>query len=202
MRGVKRDFDRIEIKSRSDLRRWFERNGDRRESVWIVTYKKRVNGLHVPYSDVRDEALCFGWIDSRPAKLDDRRSMLLVSPRKPGSAWSAINKDRVAALSAEGRMTQAGNAAVEEAKQDGSWTFLDDVERLEEPADLVAALIAEPDAHRFWRAFPPSTRRGILEWIKQAKRTETRQKRIRETARLAAQNIRANAPRRAPASKD
>ena len=194
-KGIKTDFERVEVTSRADLRRWFERNAARTESVWIVTWKKAPGAPHLPYGDVRDEALCFGWIDSRPARLDEARSMLLVSPRRKGSGWSAINKARVAALTAEGRMTPGGLAAVAAAKADGSWTKLDPVETLVPPQDLDAAFRRHAGAQGFWEAFPPSTRRGILEWIGSARKPETRAARIEETARLAAENIRANMPR-------
>jgi uncharacterized protein YdeI (YjbR/CyaY-like superfamily) len=89
-------------------------------------------------------------------------------------------------------MTEAGTAAVETAKRNGSWTALDAVEELEEPADLRRALDRQPAARRYWDAFPPSTRRAILEWIGNAKKPETRGKRVAETAELAAENVRAN----------
>lgn len=194
-RGIKADYARVEAKSRADLRRWFEKNHARTESVWIVLWKKAPGAPHVPYADVRDEALCFGWIDSRPAKLDAARSLLLVSPRKPKSGWSKINKARVETLIAEGRMTAAGLARIEAAKADGSWERLDGVETLEEPADLRAAFRRHAGSKACWADFPPSTRRAILEWIAAAKKPETRAVRLEETARLAAENIRANIPR-------
>ena len=157
-----------------------------------MTWKKGSGGPHVPYGDVVEEALCFGWVDSLPRKLDDQRSQLLVTPRKPGSRWSKLNRERVERLSAAGRMAPAGLAVVEAAKADGTWTALDAVEALEEPGDLRAALDAEPEARRQWDAFPRSTRRGILEWILAAKRPETRAARVRETAEQAARGVRAN----------
>ncbi len=195
VKGIKADYLKVEIKSRKALRAWFEKNHARTESVWVVTYKKAEGAVHVPYGDVRDEALCFGWVDSRIAKLDDARSMLLVSPRKSKSGWSAVNKARIAALIAEGRMTDAGLSLIEAAKKDGSWTKLDGVETLAPPADLLGAFRRHAGAKAFWEAFPPSTRRGILEWIDAAKTAPTRAKRVEETARLAAANIRANTPR-------
>jgi len=183
---------RIEITSRAQLRAWLAAHHATSGSVWLVTWKKHNSDHHVPYDAIVEEALCFGWVDSLPRKLDADRSMLLLSPRKPGSAWSAANKARVKHLTARGAISPAGQAVVERAKVDGSWTFLDDVERLEVPADLAEALAAEPEAARHFASFPPSVRRGILEWIKHAKRAETRAGRVAETARLAAQNIRAN----------
>ena len=157
----------------------------------MVTWKKASGGPHVPYGEIRDEALCWGWIDSRPARLDAARTMLLVSPRRPGSGWSAVNKARIAALMAAGRMAAPGLAEIARAKADGTWERLDGAETLEAPADLAAAL-AEAGAAAAFAAFPPSSRRAILEWIALARRPETRARRVAETARLAALGLRAN----------
>jgi len=191
-RGPGDGLDRVEVDSREALRAWLEANHRRRDSVWLVTYKAADAARHVPYDTIVEEALCFGWVDSLPRKLDEARTMLLLSPRKARSAWSAANKARIDRLIADGRMTEAGLARVEAARADGSWTFLDDVEALIVPDDLAAALAAHPPAADRFGAFPRSVRRGILEWIKQARRPETRARRIAETARLAAQNRRAN----------
>jgi uncharacterized protein YdeI (YjbR/CyaY-like superfamily) len=160
--------------------------------VWLVTYKKAAGDRYVPYADTVEEALCFGWVDSKSRSVDAERSMLLMTPRKPGSGWSRPNKERVGRLAAAGLLAPAGEAVIEAAKADGSWSKLDAVENLEEPGDLRAALDADPDARRHWDAFPRSAKRAILEWIAQAKRAETRARRVAETARLAARGERAN----------
>jgi uncharacterized protein YdeI (YjbR/CyaY-like superfamily) len=118
--------------------------------------------------------------------------MHLLAPRKPGSAWSRVNKERAERLIASGLMTEAGLAKIEQAKANGSWSKLDDVEALTIPGDLAEALSAHPPAAANFDGFPRSSKRLILEWIIQAKRSETRAKRIEETARLAAKNERAN----------
>ena len=125
-----KDLPQIEVTSRAQLRDWLEANCAISGSIWLVTWKKQTPNRHVPYDAIVEEALCFGWVDSLPRKLDEQRTMLLLSPRKLGSAWSAANKARVERLTASGRMTPAGLAAVEAAQADGSWVFLDDVERL------------------------------------------------------------------------
>jgi uncharacterized protein YdeI (YjbR/CyaY-like superfamily) len=186
------DLPRVEISSRAQLRAWLEVNHATSGSIWLVTWKKQTRERHVPYDAIVEEALCFGWVDSLPRRLDAERTMLLLSPRKPRSAWSAANKARVAQLALAGLMSLAGLAVVEAAKKDGSWDFLDDVERLEVPADLAEALAAYPEAAQHFSAFPRSVRRAILEWIKQAKQPETRVKRVLETAALASENKRAN----------
>lgn len=183
-------FERVEVTSRAAWRQWIEANHERRESIWLVTYKKVAGERHVPYREVVEEALCFGWIDSRPAKLDAERSMLLLSPRRIGSAWSRINKQRVTELLQSGRMHAAGLAKIEQAKADGSWEALDAVEAEQLPPDLVEALKQMPEAARQFAALPPSLRRGLLDRIRVAKRPETRAKRIQETVAQAARKER------------
>lgn len=189
------DQPRVEVTSRAQLRAWLKRNHKSPTSIWLVTWKKSAGERHVPYGDIVDEALCFGWIDSLPRKLDAERTMVRLSPRKPGSAWSAVNKKKIELLELEGRMTKPGHDAIERAKADGSWTRLDAIATLAVPPDLAKALRSQPRAMRYFEAFPPSVRRAILEWITQAKTAGTRARRIAETARLAAENIRANHPR-------
>jgi uncharacterized protein YdeI (YjbR/CyaY-like superfamily) len=162
------------------------------EGVWLISYKKATGKPRVEYNDAVEEALCFGWIDSKPNKLDDERSMLWFAPRKPGSGWSRINKERVERMIAAGLMTDVGLAKIEAAKQDGSWHALDAVEVLEIPTDLEEALASYASARKHFDAFPRSVKRGILEWIATAKRPETRARRIEETARLAEDNVRAH----------
>jgi uncharacterized protein YdeI (YjbR/CyaY-like superfamily) len=177
---------------RADWRAWLAEHHGRSEGVWLVRYKKATGRPTLTTDDVVEEAVAFGWIDSVPKKLDAERSMLWVSPRQPGSNWSRLSKRRAARMEAAGLMTPAGRATVESAQTDGSWNALDDVEDLVVPADLGAALDARPPARAHWDAFPRSVRRGVLEWILNAKRAATRTKRIEETARLAQQDKRAN----------
>lgn len=185
-------LERVQIESASDLRHWLDQNHMQPDSIWLVTYKKICPDKYVSYDQIVDEAICFGWIDSLPRKLDDERTMLLLSPRKPGSAWSAVNKDRVKRMQAAGKMHHAGTRAVAAAKQDGSWDFLNDVDALIEPDDLARGLDDNPAARANFDRFSKSSRRGILEWIKQAKRPETRARRIADTVTKAAKGIKAN----------
>lgn len=189
-----KEFQRIQITSRAELRAWLVSHFQQQESIWLVTFKKASQTPSVPYDDIVEEALCFGWVDSLPRKLDEERSMLLLSPRKRGSSWSAVNKRRVEKLVALGLMTEAGLRKIHDAQEDGSWSFLDDVETLELPEDLRHALECVAGAANNFAAFSKSSRRGILEWIKNAKQSATRAKRLQETARLAGLNIKANHP--------
>lgn len=151
-------------------------------------FKKASGKARFTYEQAVEEALCWGWIDSRTRALDDERGMLWMAPRKAKSGWSRSNKDRVARLAKAGRLAPAGKARIAAAKRDGSWTALDAVEAMTVPDDLARALRSHASAPNF-DSFPPSTRKAVLGWIASAKRAETRAKRVAETARLAAMNI-------------
>lgn len=184
------EVPQIEVEDRAAWRAWLAAHHANTGSVWLVIPRKGHGTLTA--IEASEEALCFGWIDSRPRKLDATRSLLLISPRKLGSAWSGVNKARVQRLRAEGRMTPSGEAAIARAIADGSWARLDGATALEEPADLRAALDATPGAWAAWRVFPPSHRRANLEWLAQAQRAETRAARVADIATKAARGERAN----------
>ena len=192
---MSKSYEQVEVKSRAEWRKWLAENHDSSPGIWLVTYKKAAGpDLYMPYEDIVLEALCFGWIDGQARGVDELRSSLLLTPRKPKSGWSRPNKRRIEQLEAEGLITPAGRRAIEVAKENGSWSALDDVEHLVEPAELKAALDANADARRHWDAFPPSAKKAILSWLSTAKRPETRERRVSETVRLAAENIRVNQP--------
>jgi len=179
-------------RDRAAWRRWLERNHATSDAVWLILAKKGSSLRTVSYAEAVEEALCFGWIDSKANTVSADRYKLWMAPRKPGSGWSAVNKRRLERLLAEDLVAPAGLAAIEAAKADGSWARLDASHSLEVPRDLAAALAAYPSARGHFDAFPPSARRGILEWIDAAKRPETRARRVAETARLAEENVRPN----------
>lgn len=187
-----KQFEQVEVTSRKQWRGWLANNHSQTDSIWLVTYKKHTGSRYLPYDTIVEEALCFGWIDSLPRKLDAERTMLLLSPRRPKSPWSKLNKDRVTKMLALGLMTPAGQEKINQAKVDGSWTFLDDVEALIIPDDLATALNTNSQAKHYFAAFSPSAKKGILQWIKSAKQVSTREKRITKTVELAAQNLKAN----------
>lgn len=189
-----KEFERVQIESRAELRVWLETNHTRTESIWLVTFKKHIPDKYVAWDDIVEEALCFGWIDSVRRKLDADRTMLLLSPRRPGSPWSGLNKQRVERLLTANLMRPPGQAAIDQAQQDDSWTIYDDIEDLIIPDDLAAALAPNEAAARHFHAFSDSSKKAILWWIKSAKKPATRHKRIAETVRLAQHNIRANHP--------
>ncbi len=146
----------------------------------------------VYYPEAVDEALCFGWVDSKPNKRDANSYYQFFSKRNPKSNWSRLNKTKVAKLIELKLMQPAGLEMIEIAKQNGTWTALDEVENLTIPDDLYEQFSKNKIALQNWEEFPPSSKRGILEWILNAKKPDTRQKRVEETVALAEKNIRAN----------
>ncbi len=182
----------LEVETRAQWRAWLQAHHTTATGVWLVTYKKATGHRHLPYADAVEEALCFGWIDSKPGTVDAERSKLLYTPRKPKSVWSAVNKERIERLLAVGQMTTAGIAAVERARANGSWDALVQSDALQEPPALQEAFAANAAARKHFDAFPPSTRKQLLAWIWDAKTDATRAKRIAETVSKAAENIRAN----------
>ncbi|MCU0910695.1 MAG: YdeI/OmpD-associated family protein [Rhodobacteraceae bacterium] len=186
--GAADDAPILTVRSRADLRDWLAAHHAESGPVWLASYKKR-HPDYMPYEPLVEELLCWGWIDSVTRALDADRSMILIAPRNPKSAWSAINKAHVDRAVASGAMTPAGLAKVEAAKASGMWTFLDDVERLEVPPDLAAALDGD-GLRAVWGGWPRSVRRGTLEWIKTAKTAPTRAARISEVTGSATQGLR------------
>lgn len=183
----------VEVKSRQEWRDWLTQNHQSSQGIWLITYKKAAcPHFHLTQDDIVEEALCFGWIDSKPGKLDDIRTKVYIAPRSPKSLWSALNKSRAQKMIDQSQMQQAGYNTITIAQESGTWDALNDVENLVIPTDLDQAFQKYPQAKSNFQAFPNSTQRGILEWILQAKTSATRQKRINQTAELAEQNIRAN----------
>ncbi len=185
-------YEWVQVESRAAWRAWLAANAATAPGAWAVTWKQAAAGPSVAYADLVEEALCFGWIDSTRRAVDEDRSRLQFTPRRPGSGWSRPNKERIERLVAAGLMTPAGAAVIEAAKADGSWARYDEIDAMVEPDDLRAALDAEPAARVNWDAFPPSARRAILGWISQAKRPGTRARRVAETVTRAAAGERAN----------
>ncbi|NNC41536.1 MAG: hypothetical protein HKN95_12715 [Acidimicrobiia bacterium] len=170
-------------RSRATWRTWLTSNPDRQEGLWIV-YRKKSSNLEGPvYTDLVEEALCFGWIDSQSRRVDDDRVMQWFSPRRRGGLWSALNKQRIEELTGAGLMAERGQTTIDEAKADGSWSQTDEVDALVVPADLQTALDAAPKARAAYATLADSAKRQYLYWIHSAKRPTTRSKRIEETIR-------------------
>ena len=168
-------------------RKWLAKNHLLKQSVWLVFYTKSSKKKSLTWSEAVDVALCYGWIDSKKIKIDEETSHQFFSKRKPKSTWSKINKEKVQKLIDNGLMTQAGYESVEMAKQNGSWTILDEVEELVIPGDLEKAFIKYKGSKDYFLSLSKTIKKMMLQWIVFAKRPETRQKRIDEIAELAGQ---------------
>ena len=182
----------IYAESRAAWRQWLADHHATEKSVWIKLYKKNSNTPSVTYDEAVDEALCFGWIDSSVRKGDDEYRLQYFAKRKPKSNWSRVNKAKVEKLIQAGLMTNAGMTMIDLAKKTGTWSALDEVENLTNPPDLQQALDVNPMAKGYFDAFPRSVKRGMLEWLLNAKTPETRAKRIHEILARAERNERAN----------
>jgi len=179
------NFQKVEIYSPQELRSWLELHHHQQESVWLVTFKKSVPDKYLSTSAVLDELLCFGWIDGIRRKLDDDRTMQLISPRKV-EHWAKTYKDRAAKLIEEGKMQEAGYKSIASSKDAGLWDFMDDVDKLIIPQDLLDALKIKDGAEVFFYAINDSSKRFVLRWIKLAKTEKTRASRVEKIAQLSA----------------
>lgn len=185
---MEKEIETFYPKSRQEWREWLQENHTQKQSVWLIYYKKKSAIPTVMYSDAVDEALCFGWIDSKAKPLDNEKFMQFFSKRKAKSVWSKVNKAKVERLIGEGLMTKAGFESIEIAQQNGSWTILDEAEALIIPKDLDDEFQKRPKAKNYFLGLSRSDKRNILQWLVLAKREETRQKRIAEIVELADQN--------------
>ena len=176
-------FDKIEIESSEDLRNWLSQNYSNENSFWLVTYKKSETTKYVSRWDVLDELLCFGWIDGIKRKLDDKRTMQLISKRKV-EHWAKSYKERVEKLIEKGKMHESGLKSIEDSKLSGLWNFMDDVDNLIIPKDLRNALLQKTNAFEFFNGINDSSKRFVLRWLKLAKIEKTREKRINQLVEL------------------
>jgi uncharacterized protein YdeI (YjbR/CyaY-like superfamily) len=188
------DAPLVHAEDRATWRAWLEANHATASGVNLVSWR-RGHGPSITYEEAVEEALCFGWIDSRARSVDATHWIQTFSARKVGGRWSPLNKTRIARLAKEGKLAPPGLAAIAAAKRDGSWSQFDAVDALTIPPDLGRALRGEPPAAKHFAAFPPSSKHMILAWIASAKAPATRARRIATTVELAARNERANHPK-------
>lgn len=181
-------FERVEVTSSDALWRWLESNHGRAESVWLVTHKAADRSRYVSREEVLDALIAYGWVDGRRMKLDEQRTMQLISPRRQ-QAWARTYQERAARLESEGRMRAPGQAAIERAKSSGAWDSMAAVDELVMPRDLEEAL-RDRHAAVWWGAAAPSYRRNVLRWIETARRPETRARRVLVVADHAARGER------------
>lgn len=178
-----------------DWRAWLERNSGSATAVWAVLHHKGSRAPGVRYPEAIEHALCYGWVDSKAVKRDAESTYQRFSPRNPKSTWSGPNRERAERMISEGLMRPPGQAMIDLAKSAGTWDVLADARDGSMPRDLKHLFDQDQRALRNFEAFPPSSKRLILEWIASAKRPETRQRRIAQTVELAHDNVRANHPK-------
>lgn len=184
------DYPIYHAETRAQWRAWLQANHDAAPGVWLCSWRAGTGRPACPYPEVVEEAICFGWIDSTVNILDDDRGLQLITPRRPKSTWTRLNRRRAAAMEERGLMTEAGRRAVERAKENSWWTILDPVEDLIEPPDLADALDEDGEARIHWDEFPPSARKAMLWWVISAAREDTRARRIAAIVEKAAKGER------------
>lgn len=186
------DYKQIHHKTRHAWRKWLEKNHTKAPGIWLIYYKKETGKRRLSYAEAVEEALCFGWIDSSPRKLDEERAMLKFTPRRPKSGWSELNKKRIEQLINTKQMSKAGLQKIEQAKKDQSWDTLTNSDQHANkntlPSDLEKALLKNKKAFENFNMFPHSYRKRFFFWIDSAKREKTRNARIEQTILMAASN--------------
>jgi uncharacterized protein YdeI (YjbR/CyaY-like superfamily) len=181
--------DPLNFTSAREWRDWLALNHAGEKEAWLVIRKKESRRTGISYSQALEEALCYGWIDGKMKSIDGDTFVLRFSPRKPGSVWARTNKETAEKLIASGRMTDAGLAVIEKAKENGAWdnAYTNRVKD-QVPAELEAALSKNSTAHDNFHKFANSYRNMYIGWINAAKTDETRRKRIEKVVELSAAN--------------
>jgi len=180
----------VQPADRQEWREWLDKNHSSSDGAWLVTGHPKSGVPQIDYEAAIQEALCFGWVDGQSGSVDERRSKLYFAPRRAGSPWSRYNKRRIEQVTAAGLMTSSGLAVIERAREDGSWTIFDSVDRLELPAELEEALDSRANARANWEAWPDGAKRFVLSSIALAKRPETKSRRAQAAAEAAERNER------------
>lgn len=161
-------------------RSWLEKNHATSDGVWLVYFRASTGKRGLTWEEAVREALCFGWIDSKVKPIDEERYKQIFTPRKPQSVWSKVNKQHIAELTESGLMTDAGQRAVDVAKENGAWAFLEPIDDLIVPPDFQSALDAPAGAQAAYDALSNSAKRQVLYRLYSAKREATRAKRVAE----------------------
>ncbi|MEU2783171.1 YdeI/OmpD-associated family protein [Streptomyces sp. NPDC007110] len=173
------DLEIVAFESAEAFQAWLGKNHAVSPGIWLKLRKKSPGVVALDYAQALDVALCYGWIDGQKAGLDDQWWLQRFTPRTARSKWSKVNRDKVAALIEQGRMQPAGEAEIDRAKADGRWEAAYDSSRTATvPDDLAAALAAEPAAAEFFEALDRQNRYAILYRVQDAKKPETRARRI------------------------
>lgn len=178
-------MEQLYIKDRKEWRNWLKKNHSKSNGIWLVFYKRHTGKTSLEYDEMVEEALCFGWIDSIIKKIDGEKYVRKLTPRKPDSNWSELNKKRVKKLEKRGLMTKAGAAMVIEARKSGLWDKSGGQEIwLKMPPELETALKKNKKARKYFEELAPSYKKQFIGWISAAKRPETRDRRVKEAISL------------------
>lgn len=170
---------------------WLTRNHDRCDELWLLIHKKAVGDIGIRYEEAVEEAICFGWIDGKLRRIDDRCHVIRFTPRRPGGIWSENNRRRAERMIKEGRMQKPGLQQIEEAKKNGQWASAYAPKTVPPiPWDLKSALVANAKACRNFNDFANSYKSAYIHWVLDAKKEETRVRRIKEVVARAAANKR------------
>ncbi|WP_341221808.1 YdeI/OmpD-associated family protein [Polaribacter atrinae] len=190
-----KEIEEFYFKNDIEWRNWLSKNYNLSKGVYLIFYKVESIEESMRWEDAVKVALCFGWIDATVKSLGDGKRRQYFCPRKQKSVWSAVNKKHIKNLIANNLMHQSGLDIIEVAKQNGSWTVLDTVEKGVVPNDLQLAFAKNETAYTNFKNFAPSYRKHYLYWIHQAKRETTRKNRIIEIIRLCSKNIKTRGTR-------
>ena len=183
------EMEHLYFKNDTEWRNWLHKNHAASTGLYLIFYKVDHEMESMRWEEAVRVALCYGWIDSTVKSLGDGKRRQYFCPRKPKSVWSKVNKTHIKELSEAGLMHDSGWRSIEIAKENGSWTALDDVENGVVPEDLQKAFKRSKKARENFKNFTHSQRKSYLYWLNQAKRTETRQKRIAEIIAFCKANI-------------
>jgi uncharacterized protein YdeI (YjbR/CyaY-like superfamily) len=182
---VKWEKNQLYCHTPDEWRRWLQLNHNRESEIWLIYLKGKSVDQEMTYDQSLDEALCYGWIDSLIRRIDEAKYARKFTPRKAISKWSESNRRRVVELYKQGRMTKAGDSIVLAAKNNGSWDRPDRPARLAEvPEAFLKALSKNRKAKIYFEALAPSHKERYLAWIENAKKQETKEKRIQESIRM------------------
>jgi uncharacterized protein YdeI (YjbR/CyaY-like superfamily) len=171
----------LDVRTRQQWRQWLAKHHSSSPGIWLVRHKQHTGVETMPYDDVVCEALCFGWIDSLIKRLDDDRYAIKVTPRKPTSKWSDVNRKRWKDLEAAGRLAAPGLAAAPTSNRYAAKPVIPEL-----PAYIAKAFKANRKAWQYFQSLPRRPRRDFVVWIHMAKRPETRGRRIQESIALLA----------------
>jgi len=184
--------DRVQFfRGPKELRAWFATNHTREREIWIGFYKAHTGRQGLTYLQAVEEALCFGWIDTTVRRIDEERYTNRFVPRRPGSAWSRVNREKFRELADAGRVAEAGHVAFGRGTRPSAYSYERRLTKL--PRAYLARLRANPRAWSYFSTQPPGFQRLVAYWIMNAQREVTRERRLAELIATSAEGQRPRA---------